>query len=408
MPGREKKDVSPLRGSPVIKALAIALLLAALLPGETLREAAAARGVTIGAAVTFPGGANRAPYEEVLRTEFGGVVAENAMKFGSIHPSRNNFNFTSADALMGFAEENGMRVRGHTLVWHSQAGWVEHFDAPRDTLLEVMRHHITTVVTRYKGRIFEWDVVNEAVTGNGGLRETFWLERIGPDYIDSAFVFAHRADSTALLFYNDYNAETMNAKSQGVYDLVSGLLQRGVPVHGVGLQSHFIKGQINATSMAQNMARLEALGLRISITELDIRFQSASDTTLGQQKADYKAVAETCFLQPACRTFFVWGVNDAQSWWTPASTSRPLLFTGTNPMTPKPSYFGVLEALHALPAVVPDTVPSALRPARALDERILTVVSPRESGSGVLVHGMRGNPHDLRGRRIALPQSADP
>src|SRR5690606_5078017 len=137
-----------------------------------------------------------------------------AMKFGPLRPSRNTFNFNAADALIDFAEANDMQVRGHTLLWHNQnPDWLNNGNFSRDEMIEIMREHITTVVGRYRGRIVAWDVVNEAIADNGQLRNTIWLQTIGPEYIEMAFEFAHEADPQALLFYNDYNAEGSGTKS---------------------------------------------------------------------------------------------------------------------------------------------------------------------------------------------------
>ena len=324
---------------------------------DTLRKLADARGIYVGAAVTFPGGnnaANRPEYERVLRTSFNGVVAENAMKFQNLSNARGVYNFGPADAIANFADSNGMKLRGHTFVWHSQtANWFNNLSgaaASRDTTLKIMKQHIDMVGSRYKGKVYEWDVLNEAIAQNGGTSPNYrtggnsrWYDRVGGiDYADSAFKWAQQVDSSALLFYNDFGAEGMNNKSTNVYDLASGLKTRGAPIHGVGLQCHFNLTDHDTAAIGQNMRRLAALGFVISMTEIDIQ-TSNSAQNFETQKARYKALAKVCLDVPACRSFYAWGVNDAQSW--RGAYAVALLFTGTSTMTPKPAYWGVVEAL---------------------------------------------------------------
>lgn len=342
----------------LISLLAGAFALPALVAAQpdTLRKLAEQRGIYVGAAVTFPSGnnaGNRPEYERVLRTSFNGLVAENAMKFQSLSPSRGTYNFGPADAIADFATTHGMKLRGHTFVWHSQtANWFNNLSgaaASRDTTLKIMRQHIDTVGKRYKGRVYEWDVVNEAIAQNGGPSPNYrasndsrWYNRIGPDYLDSAFKWAQQVDSGALLFYNDFGAEGMNSKSTNVYDLVSGLKNRGAPIHGVGLQCHFNLNDHDTAAIGQNMRRLAALGFVVSMTEIDIQINN-TDQNREAQKARYKALAKLCLSVPACKSFYVWGVNDAQSW--RGANAAALLFTGTSSITPKPAYWGVVEAL---------------------------------------------------------------
>ncbi len=322
---------------------------------DSLRTLATLRGIRVGAAVTFPG-SNTAEYQRVLKTSFNLAVCENAMKFQNLSSSRNaatgggNYNFGPADAIMNFADTNGMKMRGHNFIWHSQAAtWFTNLSgaaASRDTTLKIMRMHIDTVGKRYKGRILEWDVVNEGINQAGGtspnLRTSSPWYRIGADYFDSAFVIAQRSDSGARLVYNDFGAEGMNNKSQNVYDLVSGLKQRGVPIHAVGLQSHFSLTDHDTATMGQNMRRLAALGYTLSITELDIQ-TSNTTTNLDLQKDNYKALMKLCLSIPACQVFTAWGLNDNQSW--RGASAVALLFTGTTTITQKPAYWGVVEAL---------------------------------------------------------------
>lgn len=313
----------------------------------TLGALAKSRGLHFGAAVTLPGGANLAPYESTLAQAFNTVVCENAMKWTNTENTRNVFTFTTADAIADFATSKGMYIRGHNFVWHSQVpGWVSSI-TNRDTLLAVMKNHINQLAGHYKGRIYEWDVVNEAVAdGSTSLRSSFWFQRIGADFIDSAFVYAHRADPNALLVYNDYSAEGKTGgsatKCTGVYNLVSGLKSRGIPINGVGLQCHLTTW--DTASIGANMTQIEALGLNVSITEFD---DPTTDST--KQKTDYQSMVTLCLRHPRCKTFMTWGVNDNQSWL--GGGKAPLLFTGTTTITAKPAYYAVVAAINAVSGV---------------------------------------------------------
>lgn len=209
--------------------------------------------------------------KDLLSKHFNSITAENDMKFIEIQPAKGQFTFEKADQLAAFAKENGMRMRGHTLVWHNQTpDWV-YQEADRETLLQRMKDHITTVMKRYKGTIFCWDVVNEAVTDEGPelYRPTKWLEIIGEDYIEKAFEFAHEADPDALLFYNDYN-ESSPEKREKIYKLVKSLVDKGVPIHGVGLQAHWNLVNPRLEDIRIAIERYASLGLKLHLTELDV------------------------------------------------------------------------------------------------------------------------------------------
>jgi endo-1,4-beta-xylanase len=212
----------------------------------------------------------------LLAKHFNSITAENDMKFENIQPHEGQFTFEKADKLAAFARENGMKMRGHTLVWHNQTpAWVFQDEngemVTRDQLLKRMKEHVTTVMQRYKGQIYCWDVVNEAVTDEGPelFRETKWLEIIGEDYIQKAFEFAHEADPEALLFYNDYN-ESNPQKREKIYKLVKLLVDKGVPIHGVGLQAHWNLVNPSIEDIRTAIERYASLGLKLHLTELDV------------------------------------------------------------------------------------------------------------------------------------------
>ncbi|GIQ64525.1 beta-xylanase [Paenibacillus cisolokensis] len=213
---------------------------------------------------------------ELLAYHYNSVTAENEMKFESLHPEEGRYTFERADRIAAFAKAHGMGLRGHTLVWHNQTpGWVfegkDGGTADRDTLLARMKSHIDTVVTRYKGEIYAWDVVNEAVSDKEGeqLRPSKWLDIAGEDFIAKAFEYAHAADPGALLFYNDYN-ESVPAKREKIYALVKSLKEKGVPIHGVGLQAHWNLEHPSIDHIREAIERYASLDVRLHVTELDV------------------------------------------------------------------------------------------------------------------------------------------
>ncbi len=272
----------------------------------TLREAAETHSLLVGAAVTAEPLRNDPLYAELLRQQANIVVAEDAMNFGPIHPAPDRFAFQDADELFAFAASYGMRVRGHCLVWHRQlppwfAGYVN-----KDNAAAVLTNHIETVAGRYAGRIHSWDVVNEAIqTADGqpdGLRNSPWLQLLGPGYIDLAFRTARHVDPKALLCYSEYGIESEApqdaAKRAAVLELLHGMQARGVPVDAVSIQSHLVLGsaQVYGPGLQQFLAALRRMGLRVLLTEMDVN-DRALPADIGQRD---RAVAQayTTYLEP--------------------------------------------------------------------------------------------------------------
>src|ERR1035441_8097435 len=239
--------------------------------GPALRELAQQRGFSIGAAVAMPL-LDDAAYRKTLSREFNLCVAENAFKMESFRPARDKFDFRQLDRLCAFAQTNRMKLRGHTLVWHQQIPrWLSHSQWTRDEALSIMKDHITTVMQHCKGKVYAWDVVNEAISDQGPdhpIRpDSFWTRVVGADYVEKAFEFARAADPQAILYYNDYGNESMDGKSDAVFQLVKRLKAKGL-VDAVGWQCHLASGWKAGAAQARNAERLAKLGLDISITEL--------------------------------------------------------------------------------------------------------------------------------------------
>src|SRR5512138_2814874 len=240
--------------------------------GTTLGASAAERGRYFGTAVA----ANKlsdSTYSTLLAREFNMVTPENEMKWDATEPSRNNFTFANADAIVNRATTNGQRVRGHTLVWHSQLpGWVSSISTAAD-LTTAMHNHINGLMSKYRGRIYAWDVVNEAFNdGSSTLRSSIWTQRLGNNtgWIEDAFRTARAADPAAKLCYNDYNTDDFNAaKTQGVFNMVRDFKARGVPIDCVGFQSHFNSASPVPANYQTTLSNFAALGVDVQITELD-------------------------------------------------------------------------------------------------------------------------------------------
>lgn len=287
-------------------------------------------------------------FRALASREFNMLTPENDMKFSRLRPAPDVYDFDWADSLVAFAEANAMQVRGHTLAWHNQlASWLTAGTWTEQQAEALLDEHVTTVVAHYRGRLVAWDVVNEAVDDDGRLRSSFWSDHIGPVYIERAFRAAHAADPDVALFYNDYDIEGLSPKSDSVYALLSELLARGVPVHGIGFQAHFQLGRLPATEeIAQNFERFAALGLRIHVTELDVRVPipaSAEELTL--QAEHYRAIVAACLASEACDTVVTWGLTDRESW-IPAAFpgwGDALLFDAE--YRRKPAYWAVHELL---------------------------------------------------------------
>ncbi|MET9497897.1 endo-1,4-beta-xylanase [Streptomyces sp. NPDC006552] len=299
---------------------------------NTLGAAAAQSGRYFGTAIAS-GKLGDTAYTSIAGREFSMVTAENEMKIDATEPQRGQFNFSAADRVYNWAVQNGKQVRGHTLAWHSQQpGWMQSLSG--STLRQAMTDHINGVMSHYKGKIAQWDVVNEAFAdGSSGARRDSNLQRTGNDWIESAFRTARAADPAAKLCYNDYNIENWTwAKTQAVYAMVKDFKQRGVPIDCVGFQSHFNSGSPYNSNFRTTLQSFAALGVDVAITELDIQGASA---------ATYAAVTNDCLAVARCLGITVWGVRDTDSW---RSGDTPLLFNGDG--SKKAAYTAVLDALN--------------------------------------------------------------
>ena len=332
--------------------LFILLALLASTPAQAaqpLRALARVAGIHVGTAVDVavlnvdPG------YARLLGREFDVVTPENAMKFSVVHPERDHYDFSRADALMDFAEAHDMLVHGHVLLWHEQLpAWLKEGHFSRDELKAILREHIQTLVTRYRGRISWWDVAAEAVDESGRVRETFWSRALGPDYLELAFRWAHEADPQARLLYNDYGGEGTGAKADGIYDLVAALRWKGVPIHGVGLQMHVSPQDAPSTEEVRlNMMRLAAIGLETQITEMDVMLASpVTPAALRAQAVVYGNMLSACLAVAQCSSFATWGVDDGHSWIPEFFPGHEAALLFDRELRPKPAYWRIRQVLR--------------------------------------------------------------
>ena len=292
--------------------------------------------------------------------QFNMMVCENEMKMDALQPSKGSFSFGGADNLVSLAQQNDMAIRGHCLVWHSQVpGWLSSDGKKndknwtREQALEIMKNHITKVMQHYKGKVREWDVVNECLDDDQTTvrsnpnsydlrQQSVWQRAIGDDYIDSAFVYAHRADPDAILYLNDYGVELQGkAKSLAFYNLAVSLKEKGIPIHGVGLQCHFSIGEVDGVKLNRTIKRFSEAGLMCIITELDMGISSTTAANKEEQARLYRMITDIVLKNDNCPSMVIWGVKDNDSW---RSASNPLLYDSG--MGKKPAWYGVRSALR--------------------------------------------------------------
>ncbi len=320
----------------------------------TLRKAAEKSGRWIGAALgTYHLG--DATYSAVAATEFNYLTPENEMKWIVTERAPSEFDFVGGDALVAFAEEHQMRVKGHCLVWYSQLpNWVKALETADEVRLAMTRH-IQQVAGHFRGKIAAWDVVNEAIDdGNANaLRDNVFLQYLGEGYIDEAFHLARAADPGALLFYNDYSIEGLGGKSDAAYALVKRLVESGVPIDGVGLQMHIGVGYPSAADIESNIRRLGDLGLLVNISEFDVNlcdYPGDQSAKFEVQRQRYHDVVAACLAVPKCQAITLWGVTDKYSWlnrFMPCSSpdEAPWGLPWDDSYVRKPAWMGIADAL---------------------------------------------------------------
>lgn len=288
--------------------------------------------VYIGSSIRYEPLTDNPVYREIAVTEFSTWTPENAMKMNALQPVRGQFEFEEADTIVAMAEEHGIRVRGHTLVWgESLPGWVHEQAVDAASAKQILKEHIQQVVSHYRGKVDAWDVVNEAWNEDGTLRDTIWLRTIGPEYIPLAFQWTHEADPEAELYYNDFENEVSNSKSEAMLQALTEWKEQGVPIDGIGMQMHLDAAdpRFSPTAIEEQFNRFAEAGFLVAVTEMDVKLQNLhSDNPAEVQARRFDKVLEICLKTPSCREYTVWGIKDDVSWVTQQESpeGRPLLF----------------------------------------------------------------------------------
>lgn len=330
-----------------------------------LRELARSKGLFFGTAVS-DSQLHRPDFTPLLLDQCSILVAENQMKWRATHPAQDRFDFTQADFFMNFAESHHLPARGHNLCWHEyNPPWLDAAITPQNaaTLLTL---HIQTVVDRYKGRVHSWDVVNEAIDPTHknpqGLRNSLWLQNIGEDYVELAFLTAAKADPAALLTYNDYDIETdapaQQAKREAILAMLQRFIKKGVPIHAVGVQSHLRTNEGTPTwiGLSKFLLEVRKLNLQVYVTELDVddQFMPADISERDRQVAEiYRSFLDTVLRHNSVKAVLSWCLSDRDSWlqnFRPRKDSlpqRPLPFDAQ--LNPKPAFFALRDALSPKP-----------------------------------------------------------
>ncbi len=371
-----------------LSATSLAVTISSAMAQQLALKDAFAEDFVIGAALSEDQVMGKVPQAiELTEKQFSSITPENLLKWESVHPTKDKYNFAPADKFVEFGEKNKMFVVGHTLVWHNQTpSWVfedeEGNALDRDALLEQLRDHIQMVVGRYKGRINGWDVVNEAIDlergdeTKGKWRETKWRQIIGPDYIEKAFEFAHEADPDAELYYNDYD-EWKSGKRELFLELVKNLKAKSIRIDGIGLQAHWGLDYPTLTEIDLMFRDLSELGVKLMITELDINVLPQPTRALGadikmrfEERPEFNPYPDglpkdverqlTARYVDIFRIFLkyrdsldrvtFWGVDDGQSWrnyWPiRGRTNYPLLFD--REYQAKPAYNAVIKVVSEI------------------------------------------------------------
>jgi len=305
---------------------------------------------------------------DLILQQFNSMTPENALKMGPVHPKENDYNWAGGDSIAAFARRNNLKLRGHTLCWHSQAPAWFFKDAAgnpvtKEVLLQRLKDHITTVVQRYKGSIYAWDVVNEVISDKPEeyFRNSEFYKICGEEFVAKAFQWAHEADPDALLYYNDYNEINM-VKREKIFKLVKGLKDAGIPIHGLGLQGHWALNEPSEQQLDSTISRFAELGLKLQITELDISVYPKEHTARERKPSDYDTTfsaekeAKQIEMYKMCFRVFrkykqvlsgvtFWNISDRHSWLDDfpvrGRKDYPLLFD--KELKPKKAFWEVVK-----------------------------------------------------------------
>lgn len=318
------------------------------IPADSLRALGAKVGLRIGTAVNADELASDSTYDSITAQQFSTVTAENVMKWDTIEPTQGQYNFGPADQLVAFAEAHGQLVRGHNLVWQNQQpAWftAEAASLTPDQVKTILKQHIISEVSHFKGKIWQWDVVNEPFNEDGTFTNNIWYQKLGADYIADAFTWAHEADPKAKLFLNDYNLEYTGTKSNAALAFVKQLKAEGVPIDGVGFETH-LDTQYGQPDLLNNLQRFAAADFDVAITEADVRTTlPVTPVEQSAQNADYSLSLQACLQVSRCISYTVWGFDDQFSW-VPGTFAGEGAADIYSDFQPKPQYYTLQQDLE--------------------------------------------------------------
>lgn len=354
--------------NPMLK-IVFLFVFVSIIPVRTNAQSGEAKGLKDYYADYFPIGVAVSPallrdsaQRALILRNFNSLTPENAMKMAPIHPEENRYNWRDADAIVDFAQANHLKVRGHNLCWHNQTpDWMfkdkDGKQVTKEVLLTRLKDHIYTVVKRYKGKIYAWDVVNEVIAAedNQLLRNSLWYQICGEDFIFKAFQYAHEADPDAVLFYNDYGTESPKKRDK-VYQLLKKMLDAHIPVNAIGLQAHWSLTDPTAENLTSAIKLYSSLGLKVQITELDISVYPGGNKS--DENTDYTPEREQKQTEQYSRVFSIfranknlitgitfWNLSDRDSWLdnfpVKGRKNYPLLFD--QQLKPKKAFWSVVN-----------------------------------------------------------------
>lgn len=251
-----------------------------------------------------------------IAANFNMIVPEDTMKWRNLRPTKDFWNWSDLDNMVKYAEKNRIKIKGHVFLWHEQNPGYVNTKKSREEAIALMEEQITTVMSRYRGKIQEYEIVNEMLNEDGSMRETPWYKNIGPDYIDLAFHTARKADPDAVLIINDFNNEYMGtAKGDSCYELVKGMKQRGVPIDAVGFQLHLIANPLDREAFINNIRRYHELGIAVKFTELDVRIKNPVTPEKEKIQLDiYMDIMKAALNEKNTASIIFWGYTDRLSW----------------------------------------------------------------------------------------------
>jgi endo-1,4-beta-xylanase len=328
--------------------LAITAILILCTACSSPRKTADKQKLTFGVAVQTGDVLNPESIKFITK-HFNAIVPGDTGKWMNIHPKKDFWNFSDTDLMVNFAQKNKMKIKLHCFVWQDQNAPYVFSAKTRDEAIAILDDHITGVMTRYKGKIGEYDVANEVFNENGTMRDTFWLRTIGPDYIDVAFAIARKADPDAKLLLVDYNTEYAGtAKGDAMYALVKGMKERGVPIDGVAHQLHCI-GELpfNEAALRENVKRMSELGLYTSFSEVDVRIRVPATAETERMQSDvYATLMKVARTEKGAGSMFLWGYTDKASWIPRAFPGYGSATILDVKMKPKAAYSALMLALE--------------------------------------------------------------